>query len=126
MSMQDIAFSAKQLSRTHHSGVLGTHSTSMPGYPFGSVVPYYLTPAGDAIIYISDIALHTRNIKANDKVSLTRAFRTSVEVSQMDSNGMNQVASSLPQCIPSGNALCIIGCSIFTPILCCKINCMAS
>ena len=71
MSMQDIAFSAKQLSRTHHSGVLGTHSTSMPGYPFGSVVPYYLTPAGDAIIYISDIALHTRNIKANDKVSLT-------------------------------------------------------
>ena len=71
MSMQDIAFQAKQLSRTHHSGVLGTHSTSMPGYPFGSVVPYYLTPAGDAIIYISDIALHTRNIKANDKVSLT-------------------------------------------------------
>ena len=71
MSMQDIAFQAKQLSRTHHSGVLGTHSTSMPGYPFGSVVPYLLTPAGDAIIYISDIALHTRNIKANDKVSLT-------------------------------------------------------
>ena len=71
MSMQDISFSAKQLSRTHHSGVLGTHSTSMPGYPFGSVVPFYLTPAGDAIIYISDIALHTRNIKANDKVSLT-------------------------------------------------------
>lgn len=71
MSMQSIAFQAKQLSRTHHSGVLGTHSTSMPGYPFGSVVPYYLTPTGDAIIYISDIALHTRNIKANDKVSLT-------------------------------------------------------
>ena len=71
MSMQDIAFQAKQLSRTHHRGVLGTHSTSMPGYPFGSVVPYLLTPAGDAIIYISDIALHTRNIKANDKVSLT-------------------------------------------------------
>jgi len=71
MSMQNIAFSAKQLSRTHHSGVLGTHSTSMPGYPFGSVVPFYLTAAGDAIIYISDIALHTRNIKANEKVSLT-------------------------------------------------------
>ena len=71
MSMHDIAFSAKQLCRTQHSGVLGTHSTSMPGYPFGSVVPFYLNAAGDAIIYISDIALHTRNIKANDKVSLT-------------------------------------------------------
>ena len=71
MGMPEIALAAKQLARAQHSGVLGTHSTSMPGYPFGSVVPYYLTPEGDAVIYISDIALHTRNIKANDKVSLT-------------------------------------------------------
>ena len=81
MSMHDIAFSAKQLSRAQHSGVLGTHSTSMPGYPFGSVVPFYLNPAGDAIIYISDIALHTRNIKANEKVSLT-IFDPSMDDSQ--------------------------------------------
>lgn len=71
MSMQHITFDAKTLSRTHHSGVLSTLSTSMPGYPFGSVVPFYLTAQGDAIIYISDIALHTRNIKADPKVSLT-------------------------------------------------------
>ena len=71
MSMQHITFEAKHLSRTHHSGVLGTQSTSMPGYPFGSVVPFYLTAQGDVIIYISDIALHTRNIKADPKVSLT-------------------------------------------------------
>ncbi|WP_414829441.1 HugZ family protein [Alteromonas sp. H39] len=71
MSMQQVTFDAKHLSRTHHSGVLSTLSTSMPGYPFGSVVPFYLTAQGDAIIYISDIALHTRNIKADPKVSLT-------------------------------------------------------
>ncbi len=71
MSMHQLAFEAKQLCRQEHSGVLSTHSTSVPGYPFGSVVPFYLTAQGDAIIYISDIALHTRNIKANPKVSLT-------------------------------------------------------
>ena len=71
MEIHSIAREAKHLCRQQHSGVLSTHSTSMPGYPFGSVVPFYLTAEGDAIIYISDIALHTRNIKANEKVSLT-------------------------------------------------------
>lgn len=71
MGLREIALEAKQFSRTQHSGVLSTHSTSMQGYPFGSVVPFFLTPQGDAIIYISNIALHTRNIKADPKVSLT-------------------------------------------------------
>ncbi len=71
MGLREIALEAKQFSRTQHSGVLSTHSTSMQGYPFGSVVPYFLTPEGDAVIYISNIALHTRNIKADPKVSLT-------------------------------------------------------
>ncbi|MCP4234529.1 MAG: DUF2470 domain-containing protein [Aestuariibacter sp.] len=71
MTMQTLAFEAKQLCRTQHSGVLSTQSTSMPGYPFGSIVPFVTTHTGDVIIYISDIALHTRNIKADSKVSLT-------------------------------------------------------
>lgn len=71
MTMQTLAIEAKQLCRTQHSGVLGTQSTSMPGYPFGSIVPFVITHTGDVIIYISDIALHTRNIKADSKVSLT-------------------------------------------------------
>lgn len=71
MTMQSLAFEAKQLCRTQHSGVLSTQSTSMPGYPFGSIVPFVITHSGDVIIYISDIALHTRNIKADSKVSLT-------------------------------------------------------
>ena len=95
MGMPEIALAAKQLARAQHSGVLGTHSTSMPGYPFGSVVPYYLTPEGDAVIYISDIALHTRNIKANDKVSLT-IFDNEEDDSQ--ANGRVTIM---------GNAMCV-------------------
>ena len=71
MTMKTLAFEAKQLCRTQHSGVLSTQSTSMPGYPFGSIVPFVITHTGEVIIYISDIALHTRNIKADSKVSLT-------------------------------------------------------
>ncbi|MDC8830008.1 HugZ family pyridoxamine 5'-phosphate oxidase [Alteromonas gilva] len=84
MSMKQLSQEAKQLCRAQHSGVLSTQSTSMPGYPFGSIVPFVITHTGDVIIYISDIALHTRNIKANDKVSLT-VFDPSEEDSQ--SNG---------------------------------------
>lgn len=57
--------------KTHHVGVLSTHSITEPGYPFGSVTPYILTPEGDLAILISDLAEHTRNIQHNNKVALT-------------------------------------------------------
>lgn len=71
MKKQAYIFDAKTLVRQQHSGVLSTHSQSQQGYPFGSIVPYFMTPEGDLIIYISQIAQHTRNIKGNHKVSMT-------------------------------------------------------
>lgn len=71
MKKQGYIFDAKTLVRQQHSGVLSTHSQSVEGYPFGSIVPYFMTPEGDLIIYISQIAQHTRNIKGNHKVSMT-------------------------------------------------------
>ncbi len=64
---------ARRLLRTMDSGVLSTHSQSVAGYPFGSIVPYVLQPDGSLIIYISRIAEHTRNIGADPRVSLTVA-----------------------------------------------------
>lgn len=71
MKTQQHILAAKTLVRQQHSGVLSTHSVSVEGYPFGSIVPYYMTIEGNLIIYISQIAQHTRNIKANAKVSMT-------------------------------------------------------
>ena len=51
-------------------GVLSTNSVEMPGYPFGSVVPYCLDETGNPVILISRIAQHTKNILADPKVSL--------------------------------------------------------
>lgn len=64
---------AKQLLIDSSHGFLATHSVDVAGYPFGSVVPYCLDHSGQPVILISGLAQHTKNIKANPKVSLTIA-----------------------------------------------------
>ncbi|WP_018693121.1 HugZ family pyridoxamine 5'-phosphate oxidase [Algicola sagamiensis] len=71
MKIEEISFEAKHLVRHVDSGVLSTISVSVEGYPFGSVTPYIMTDEGDLIIYISDLAQHTKNIATNPKVSMT-------------------------------------------------------
>ena len=69
--MSNSALTARQLLNHQSTGVLSTHSIDVEGYPFGSIAPYTLNHDGEPIILISDIAQHTRNIKRNNKVSLT-------------------------------------------------------
>ena len=53
-----------------YQGILCTNSKDMPGYPFGSVVPYIIDRQGQPVILISTIAQHTNNILSDNKVSL--------------------------------------------------------
>lgn len=69
--MSDSALTARRLLNHQSMGVLSTHSVDVEGYPFGSIVPYVLDYDGLPTLLISDIAQHTRNIKRNNKVSLT-------------------------------------------------------
>lgn len=69
--MSDQSLLARQLLNHQSFGVLSTHSADVEGYPFGSIAPYVLDYDGQPAILISDIAQHTRNIKQNNKVSLT-------------------------------------------------------
>lgn len=61
---------AAEFVRARRYGVLATQSGAVPGYPFGSIVPYVLVDGALAIL-ISDIAEHTRNLKADGRCSLT-------------------------------------------------------
>ncbi len=61
---------ARSLLQNEYHGILSTHSHDVPGYPFGSVMPYCLDGEGNPVILISRIAQHTKNIEANPKVSL--------------------------------------------------------
>lgn len=69
--MADRAHTARRLLYHQGVGVLSTHSVDVEGYPFGSIAPYALTYDGEPTMLISDIAQHTRNIKRDNRVSLT-------------------------------------------------------
>jgi heme oxygenase (biliverdin-IX-beta and delta-forming) len=69
--MSKAALTARKLLHHQGVGVLSTHSLDVEGYPFGSIAPYTLNYDGEPAILISDIAQHTRNIKQNNRVSLT-------------------------------------------------------
>jgi len=69
--MSDQALTARRLLNHQSVGVLSSHSIDVEGYPFGSIAPYALNYESEPTILISDIAQHTRNIRQNNKVSLT-------------------------------------------------------
>ncbi len=49
---------------------LSTWSRKNAGYPFGSLMPFALDPEGRPILLISDMAMHTQNLKADPRASL--------------------------------------------------------
>jgi putative heme iron utilization protein len=70
--MLDKPFSCRSFLHKIDTGVLSTqmeHEGEV--YPYGSICPYVLTPGGEIIILISEIAAHTKNINSNQNVSFT-------------------------------------------------------
>ncbi len=52
------------------TGTLSTWSKKVAGFPFGSLMPYALDEAGRALFLISNMAMHTQNLKADARASL--------------------------------------------------------
>src|SRR5262245_27284026 len=61
---------ARTLLAKERSGVLCTAHAGRGGWPFGSVVPYATLGGGDPVVWLSDIAEHTRNLEAEPRASL--------------------------------------------------------
>lgn len=76
----EVAKNARELLLKEYRGVLSTHSKSMPGFPFGSVVPYCLDEQGRPLILISSIAQHTHNLQKDPKCSLLVGEREADDV----------------------------------------------
>src|SRR3979409_1693863 len=51
-------------------GTLSTLSRKHPGFPFGSLMPFALDSFGQPIFLISNMAMHTQNLKADSRCSL--------------------------------------------------------
>lgn len=61
---------ARALMEAASAGALATVSVDVSGYPFGSVVSYALDAQGRPLLLLSDLAEHTRNLKADARASL--------------------------------------------------------
>jgi putative heme iron utilization protein len=61
---------ARLFLRAHRAAALSTLSARLPGYPFGSVVPFVSDHAARPIILVSALAEHTRNLAADPRASL--------------------------------------------------------
>lgn len=68
--MSSEAKAVKKLIEQQSFGVLSTYSVDVEGFPFGSVTPYSLTENHNPLIFISNIAQHTKNIIKDNRVSL--------------------------------------------------------
>ncbi len=51
-------------------GSLSTHSQRVPGFPFGSMMPYAADDLGRPIFFISSMAMHTQNLRQDRRASL--------------------------------------------------------
>jgi heme iron utilization protein len=51
-------------------GTLSSVSRKHPGFPFGSLMPFAIDPAGRPNFLISSMAMHTQNLKADSRCSL--------------------------------------------------------
>lgn len=51
-------------------GSLSTHSQKVPGFPFGSMMPYAPDHLGRPVFFISSMAMHTQNLRQNPHASL--------------------------------------------------------
>lgn len=60
----------RTLLHLHSLATLSTLSRKQPGFPFGSLMPYALDPAGRPLFLISNMAMHTQNLKADPRASL--------------------------------------------------------
>jgi heme oxygenase (biliverdin-IX-beta and delta-forming) len=61
---------ARTLVERGRTGMLATLSRRRAGHPFGSVMPYALDEAGQPLVLISALAMHTQNLVGDARASL--------------------------------------------------------
>ncbi|MBP8301353.1 MAG: DUF2470 domain-containing protein [Planctomycetes bacterium] len=61
---------ARGLFEREQNAVLCSLHAGRDGWPFGSIVPYAVLPSGDPVVFLSDIAEHTKNLQTDARASV--------------------------------------------------------
>lgn len=73
---------ARTLWAGRFQAVLATQSLAEPGYPFTSLAPYCLDAEGNALLLLSHLAQHTKNLSADPRCALSVCEATTGDVQQ--------------------------------------------
>ncbi len=84
------------------TATLSTLSRKHPGFPFGSLMPFALDPAGRPLFLISNMAMHTQNLRSDPHASLFIAQALGSEDDPLGSARATLVGPATP--IPAGSA----------------------
>ena len=76
---------AVNLYRSNNAAILSTMSKKYEGYPFGSFITYVSDKNRTLLMYTSDIAQHTKNLKTNSKACVT-IFKLDTEYDKQNSS----------------------------------------
>jgi putative heme iron utilization protein len=68
--MTSPAVVARALFDRQQHAVLCTAHAGLAGWPFGSITPYGVLPSGDAVLFLSEIAEHTKNLERDGRACL--------------------------------------------------------
>jgi putative heme iron utilization protein len=99
-----LAERARTLMHVGGYSTLSTMSQKHHGYPFGSVMPYAVDGSGSPIFLISQMAMHSKNLRAEPRATLLVAepsgslggARISVmgDVAKVEDDGLQEVAET--------------------------------
>jgi len=67
---RELTATARRLWRGSFRGMLSSHSTVHPGYPFGSMLPFCLDQDGLPLMLLSHLAQHSKNLLENPACGL--------------------------------------------------------
>lgn len=87
---------ARALLAREKSATLCTLHAGLDGWPFGSVVPYAVLPSGDPVVFLSDIAEHTKNLEKDPRAALFLADPDARERPQTGARMSMQVRARRP------------------------------
>jgi putative heme iron utilization protein len=74
-----LAAAARALLASEAVGVLSTLSVHRAGYPYGSLTPYAPSARGAPLLLLSELAAHTKNLRADGRACLFVSDRAAVE-----------------------------------------------
>ena len=78
------------------TATLATLAVDPPGFPFGSIVSYAIGDVGDPLFFISELAEHTRNLRADSRASLLATERPHAGIDPLSLGRVTLIGSAHP------------------------------